>query len=95
MANEKQLEKKLRMEVRAMGGFALKWVSPGVSGVPDRILVLPGGRVGFAEIKSPGRELGALQKVWRGRLERLGFHFFVVDSLESLRAVLHWAWEGG
>lgn len=50
--DEKNIEQKLRITIKKMGGLCLKFVSPSLDGVPDRIILLPGGYVGFAEIKS-------------------------------------------
>lgn len=52
---ENEVEKKLAKKVKALGGRAYKFVSPGNAGVPDRLVVMPGGKVGFAEIKRPDR----------------------------------------
>lgn len=53
---EEELERKLVNEVKQLDGRAYKFVSPGNAGVPDRLVILPGGKVGFAEIKRPGRK---------------------------------------
>lgn len=71
---EKDIEKKLRLMVESYGGVCLKWVCPGWAGVPDRIILLPGGRVIFAETKRPkGGKLSELQKWWLDKLQSLGF----------------------
>ena len=89
---EKELEAKLVKRVRALRGYCLKWVSPGNSGVPDRIILLPGGRVAFAELKRPkGSRVNPLQTFWRRVLERFGFiihTIFTEDDLEAFLAVL-------
>lgn len=76
---EKDIERKLRKKVEAFGGCCLKWVCPGWSGVPDRIVLLPGGRVIFCETKRPkdGR-LSELQKWWSKRLINMGFHYWEI-----------------
>ena len=62
---EKEIEGKLRKAVKVRGGACLKWVCPGWSGVPDRIVLLPGGRVLFVETKRPqGATLARLQEWW-------------------------------
>ena len=58
---EKTIEAKLVKNVRSMGGLALKFSSPGVDGVPDRLVLLPGGRIAFIELKAPGETLRSLQ----------------------------------
>lgn len=71
---EKDIERKLRVTVAKLGGQCLKWVCPGWVGVPDRIILLPGGRIIFAEIKRPkGGKISPMQTFWRNRLQGLGF----------------------
>lgn len=78
-ALEKEIEKKLRTEIEYRGGRCLKWVCPGWSGVPDRIILLPGARIYFVETKRPkGGELSAMQKKWKTWLKRLGFSCWVI-----------------
>ena len=85
--SEKYLERKLCAEVKAMGGIAYKFVSPGRRGVPDRMCVLPGGRVVFVELKSYGKKPTPLQEIEIGRLKDLGFEVFVIDSTEKLEVL--------
>ena len=66
-----------------------KFVSPGWDGVPDRIVLLPGGKMGFVELKAPGQKLRPLQRRRREQLERLGFRVFVIDGVEQIGGVLH------
>ncbi len=76
---ERDIEQALRKKVEALGGKCLKWVCPGWSGVPDRIVLLPGGIVHFVETKRPkGGELSALQRKWRVWLIALGFTCWTV-----------------
>lgn len=82
---EKEIEKKLRLAVEKHGGLCLKWVCPGWSGVPDRIVLLPGGCVVFCELKRPkGGRLSALQKWWAKKLIDLGFRYWEVHDEEDL-----------
>lgn len=85
---EKSIESKLTAEVRRFGGLAPKFVSPGLDGVPDRLILLPGGKVAFAELKAPGKTLRPLQAVRKRQLEALGFRVFVIDSIEQIGGVL-------
>ena len=59
---EKTIEQKLVQAVKAKGGIAPKFVSPGFSGVPDRLILLPDGKCGFVEVKAPGEKPRPLQK---------------------------------
>lgn len=81
---EKRVETYLRDRVKAAGGLALKLVCPGWTGVPDRLILLPGGRVFFAETKDLGKTPKRRQKYVHGRLRALGFTVFVPDSREAV-----------
>lgn len=89
---ERDIERRLVRLVESAGGRCLKWVSTGQSGVPDRICLMPAGRVIFVETKRPkGGRLSALQKVWHRKLVLLGFEVHVVwdaDDLADLASVL-------
>ena len=86
---EKDIERRLRGEVKKIGGLCLKWESPGYTGVPDRIILLPGGRIFFAELKAPGKRERPRQKIVQAILRRLGFTVFEsVDSLGKVREVI-------
>ena len=86
MKTEKEIEAKLRRMVESHGGRCLKWVCPGWSGVPDRIVLLPGARVVFAEVKKPkGGKLSELQKKWAEWLGILGFDVVTVWDEKDLK----------
>lgn len=85
---ESSLEQKLKREIKSMGGMALKLVSPGMAGVPDRLVLFPGGRQWFVEMKAPGERLRPLQEKRKSQLESFGFQVRVVDSLKSLQEFL-------
>ncbi|KKB91496.1 MULTISPECIES: VRR-NUC domain-containing protein [Bacillus] len=91
---ESQLERLLKREVERYGGKAMKFVSPGLSGVPDRLVLLPGGRVVFAEMKAPGEKPRPLQLKRKKDLEALGFEVQVLDSTESVKAFVGRAFHG-
>lgn len=90
LGREAYLEKKITERVKQAGGLCLKWVSPGYTGVPDRIIVLPGGRIVFAEIKRPGRRDGRTPRQRRvaDLLSALGAEVIVVDDMEDLDGFL-------
>ncbi len=85
---ESELERRFRRLAMQAGGKAYKFISPGNDGVPDRIVILPGGRIGFVELKRPGEVPRKLQQFQLGELERLGCYTAVVDSMEQAEAVI-------
>lgn len=86
--NEKLIEKKLREGVKQKGGIALKFSSPYFTGMPDRIVLMPGGRTEFVELKSPGKKPDPRQKYVIGFLFSLGFATHVIDNQEDLSKFL-------
>ena len=86
--SEKQIEQKLVRMAAAKGGVALKFVSPGCDGVPDRLVLFPGGKAGFVELKAPGKKPRPLQLRRIHQLRKLGFPVFVADGLEQIDEVL-------
>ncbi len=83
-----------------MGGWAVKFSSPGLDGMPDRLVLFPGGKLGFVELfpggklgfvelKAPGKKMRPLQEKRKRTLEELGFLVFCVDSKEMIGGVLH------
>ena len=81
---EKEIEKILAEEVKKLGGRAYKWESPGNAGVPDRIVIFPGRRPLFVELKTERGSLTALQKVQIDRLKKLGQQVYVVRGIDGL-----------
>ena len=80
---EKKIEQRWRVIAKKAGGLAAKWVSPGMAGVPDRIVFLPGGRIIFVELKRPGEKPTPLQNRIIEMLRGLGADVRVVDSMEK------------
>ena len=85
---EKEIEKKLTLEAKKRGGLAVKFVSPGMAGVPDRLVLLPGGKIVFVELKAPGRKMSQRQVKVAKRLAELGHIVRVIDSIEGIRIFL-------
>ena len=85
---ERDIEAKLVREVKAMRGECLKWVSPGTIGVPDRIVILPGGAVIFVELKTDAGRLTKLQEYWNLRLNLLGCSAVVIRGEDDLERFL-------
>lgn len=80
---EYAVEKHLVQKTQECGGICLKFISPGIAGVPDRIIILPGGKIGFAEMKAPGRRPRRLQRNVLRKMHQLGCRVCVIDNLES------------
>lgn len=85
---EKFIERKLVEAVRAMEGIAPKLIAPGMSGMPDRIVLLPGGKLAFVEVKAPGAQSRPLQQRRHEQLRQLGFQIFVLDGPEMIGGML-------
>ena len=83
------MERKLAEAVKAMGGIAPKFVSPGFAGMPDRLVILPDGKCGFVEVKRRGEKPRPLQEARHGMLRRLGFKVYVLDDAGQIEEVLH------
>ena len=86
--SEKQIERQLVTAVKAKGGIAPKFVSPSFAGMPDRLVLLPGGVFAFAELKAPGMHPRALQAARHEMLRRLGFRVYVIDGIEQIGGIL-------
>ena len=82
---EKSIENVLRKAVEAEGGLCLKWVCPGHRGVPDRMLLFPGGIIAFVELKRPGAKVkaGGLQEWWREKIQSFGFPCYEISTAVS------------
>lgn len=78
------MEAKLVDAVKAAGGVCWKFTSPGTAGVPDRIVLLPPGRIAFVEVKASGEKLRPLQRLRIRTLRRLGFKAFVLDNPDQI-----------
>jgi hypothetical protein len=81
---ESKIEKRLKNKINQIGGKALKFVSPGVTGVPDRIVLLPHGKIIFVELKAPGEKLRKLQEFRAKELRNLGFDVRTIDTVEKV-----------
>ncbi len=86
--HEKQIEQKLIKAVKAAGGIALKFISPGFAGVPDRLVLLPKGRIAFVEVKAPGKHMRPLQVKQKSKLESLGFQVYIIDDESQIGGIL-------
>ena len=85
---EREVEQALVRAVKKRGGMCPKFVSPGLDGVPDRMILLPGGRLAFAEVKAPGRRMRPLQVLRAQQLESMGVKVYLIDGKEQIGGVL-------
>ena len=85
---ESEVEKTLITEVKKRGGLALKFISPGISGVPDRLILIKGGKLAFVELKAPGKKMRPIQIKRKRQLESLGFVVYCIDQKEQIGGVL-------
>ena len=85
---EKTIEQKLVKATKAVGGIAPKLICPGWGGVPDRLILLPGKRLAFVEVKAPGETMRPLQVKRKRQLEALGFSVYCIDHLDQIGGVL-------
>ena len=81
---EKDIEKYLRDEIKKVGGVAYKFVSPGNSGVPDRLVLLPGRWSFFVELKAPGKKTRKIQDIQIRKIRALGFPVLIIDSKKQV-----------
>ena len=87
--NEKDIESRFRKAVKDAGGLALKFDSPGYSGVPDRIVLMPRGMMCFVELKAPGKVMRPLQMRRKKQMESLGFRVYCIDSIEQIKDLIN------
>ena len=85
---EREIETQLVTTVRKRGGLCPKFISPGMDGAPDRLILLPQGRLAFAELKAPGKKPRPLQERRIRQLRSLGFRVYVIDAIEQIGGVL-------
>lgn len=85
---EKAIEAKLVHAVKAIGGICPKFVSPGFDGMPDRVVLLPKGRIAFVEVKAPGKKPRPLQMARHKLLQHLGFQVYVLDAESQIGGIL-------
>ncbi len=91
---ESEIERALCRAVQKKNGISPKFVSPGTSGMPDRLVLLEEGRMGFVELKAPGKKMRPLQVKRKKQLETLGYKVFCIDGVEQIEEVIN-AIKGG
>lgn len=85
---EKETEQKLVKAVKTSGGIAPKLISPGFDGMPDRMILLPGGSMAFAELKAPGKKPRPLQLARHRLLRKLGYRVYVIDDPKQIGGMI-------
>ena len=85
---EKTLETLLVRTVKSMGGLAPKFVSPGLDGMPDRIVLLSHGKMAFVEVNAHGKKPRHLQVRRKSQLESLGFSVYCLDDATQIGGML-------
>jgi len=85
---EKKIETKLVKAVKQLGGLCLKFVSPSMDGIPDRIVLLPGRKIAFVETKTTGEKMRPLQVKRKRQFEALGFSVYCLDDEKKMEEVL-------
>ena len=84
---ESEIEKKLVIHIKKLGGIAYKFSSPNRKSVPDRLCVMPNGRAFFVELKAEGKAPTPLQHHEHELLRSLGHTVLVIDNLEDVYAI--------
>lgn len=85
---ERDVEKALVKEVHFRGGMCPKFTSPGTDGMPDRIVLMPNGRMAFVEVKAPGKNPRPLQIHRHEQLRLLGFKVYVLDHPGQIKNII-------
>lgn len=85
---EKSIERRLVAEVKKRGGLAIKFISPGLDGMPDRLVLFPGAKLAFVELKAPGKKMRSLQIKRAKKLKTLGFKVYCIDQLDLIGGVI-------
>jgi len=88
MISEKYIETKLRLGIQGLGGLCIKVPATFFAGLPDRLCILPGGKVFFVETKAPGKKASPVQLAVARKITALGIPVHLVDSVEAVLELL-------
>lgn len=88
MSSEKYIEQRLVKEVKKHGGICPKFIAQGIDGMPDRLILLPEGKMAFAELKTTGKKPRALRLARHRLLRKLGYKVYVIDRIEQIGGVI-------
>jgi len=86
---ESHVEKLFVKAVKQAGGIAPKFTSPGMAGMPDRLVILPGRPTAYVELKAPGENPRPIQLRRHHQLRALGCHVHVIDHPSQIHEVIH------
>lgn len=86
--SEKTLERKLRASLKLKGGWGLKLLASHIKGLPDRLCLLPGGVVFFAEIKTTKKKPDKIQRFIHDKLMNLGFKVYTIDNSNDIKEII-------
>lgn len=86
---EREVEQALVRQVQKAGGIAPKLTSPANAGMPDRLIILPQGKVCFIEVKAPGKKPRPLQQRQIQRLTNLGCMVRVLDNPQKIPEIIN------
>ena len=89
MNTESKIEAKLVKEVQKAGGKALKFISPGYVGDPDRLILISYGKIGFVEVKAPNEKPRKIQLKRHKELRDLGFKIYVLDDENQIGGIIN------
>ena len=92
---ERDIEKRLGSRIRQMGGLYYKFTSPGNAGVPDRLIVMPGGVIWFVELKADSGRVAPVQEYQIKLLQDRGANACVVRGAAGVEEFLRKLQEGG
>lgn len=82
--SEKVIERKLVEAVKANGGMCIKLLCDNLLGLPDRMVLMPHGKIAFVELKTTGRKPRRIQVFMHKKLRALGFRVDVIDTTEGI-----------
>lgn len=88
LMRESVIERKLVDAIKKRGGMCMKFISPGLNGVPDRIVLLPSGVMVFVETKATGKKMRPIQKRRKRQFENLGFEVYCIDEIKQIDEML-------
>lgn len=88
MELEREIEKYMGRELKAIGCLWYKWVSPGARGVPDRILITPDGKVRFVELKTSAGQVDPLQVRQIELLRSHGLLVYVIRGMAEAQGFI-------